>query len=224
MESMTVRRTPTYHYHPCTGHNIAGRYCRGYLSEDLYNLPHNNTQNQPDPVLPRVQGLAHLHGKVETHYDNPRVIIETKDATGEWVELETNSGRTVDETLPDVLLTHTPTPLEPFEAAQDHQWWTGWQTVSSTSASGDRMGLPTGEYRFHVYGHHYVGTEETYPWTVEPYELTSDPFIVEPAELSISINETNDAFWFLCWDPNGDTDSSTSKDSLWVTIHPWVLK
>ena len=58
--------------------------------------------------------------------------------------MQTNSGRSVDETMPDVLLSHTPTPLEPFEAAQDHQWWAGWQTVAPTSANGDRMGLPTG--------------------------------------------------------------------------------
>ena len=53
------------------------------------------------------------------------------------------------------------------------------------------MGLPTGEYRFHVYGHHYVGAETTYPWTIEAYEVTSDPFIVEPAELSISLTTDN---------------------------------
>ena len=47
----------------------------------------------------------------------------------------------------------------------------GWQTVSPTSASGDRMGLPL-ENIASMYGYHYVGTEETYPWTVEPYEIT----------------------------------------------------
>ena len=105
--------------------------------------------------------------------DDPHIVIETKNSDGDWVELQTNSGRTVDETLPDVLLSHTPTPLEPFEAAQDHQWWAGWQTVAPTSANWDRMGLPT-ENTFHVYGHHYVGSETSYPWS-KP--MTSPPIL-----------------------------------------------
>lgn len=54
------------------------------------------------------------------------------------------------------------------------------------------MGLPAGEYRFHVYGHHYVGSEATYPWTVEAYDITSDSFVVEPAQLTITPTDGND--------------------------------
>ena len=170
------------------------------LSEDLYIPLSTEPKSQPDPVLPRVQGLAQFTWEGgDPAVDNPHIVVETKNARGYWVELETNSGRSVDETLPDVLLTHTPTPLEPFEAVQDHQWWAGWQTVSS---SGDRMGLPTGEYRLHVYGHHYIGTEETYPWSVEVYDITSAPFIVEPAELSISVNETSNGLLFSLTGPD----------------------
>ena len=52
-----------------------------------------------------------------------------------------------------------------------------------------------------------LGTESTYPWSAEPYEITSDPFIVEPAELSVSINDTNDGLYEPQFRvPNGDTD------------------
>ncbi len=163
------------------------------LSEDFYTPLDTPVQTQPDAVLPRVQGLAQFAWEGgDPGVDDPHVILEYKNDNGEWVELQSNSGRTVDETTPDVLLAHTPTPLAPFEDAQDHQWWAGWQTVAPTSPNADRMGLPTGEYRFHVYGHHYVGNESTYPWSVEAYDLTSDTFVVEPATLSITpVVETN---------------------------------
>ncbi len=156
------------------------------LSEDFYTPLDTPVQSQPDPILPRVQGLAQFTWEGgDPAVDDPTVVIEFKNADGDWVELQSNSGRTVDETTPDVLLTHTPTPLAPFEAAQDHQWWAGWQTVAPTSPNEDRMGLPVGEYRIHVYGHHFVGSESTYPWSVEAYEITSAPFVVEPATLTI---------------------------------------
>ena len=163
------------------------------LSEDFYIPLDITPQSQPDPIVPRVQGLAQFAWEGgDPGVDNPHVVIEYKDDNGSWIELESNSGRSVDETMPDVLLSHTATPLAPFEAAQDHQWWAGWQTVSPTSPNGDRMGLPTGEYRFHVYGHHYVGSDTTYPWTVEAYDITSDAFIVEPGQLTITPNASND--------------------------------
>ena len=141
--------------------------------------------------------------------------------------MQTNSGRSVDETMPDVLLTHTPTPLEPFEDAQDHQWWAGWQTVAPTSANWDRMGLPTGEYRFHVYGNHYVGSETSYPWTVEAYDVTSDSFIVEPAELTISLTEDNNGIlvslvgpeWgYRLLDIDGSSNGNNPPMGLEVTL------
>ena len=55
--------------------------------------------------------LAQLHGKVEILSSTATRRTRDKNASGDWIELETNSGRSVDETLPDVLLTHTPTPL-----------------------------------------------------------------------------------------------------------------
>ena len=156
------------------------------VSEDFYIPLSIDILTQPEATLPRVQGLAQFAWEGgDPAVDDPHIVIEYKNTNGDWVELQSNSGRPVDETLPDVLLTHTPTPLAPFMDAQDHQWWAGWQTVTPTSPYSDRMGLPTGEYRLHVYGHHYVGSETTYPWTVEEYDITSNVFFVEEAILSI---------------------------------------
>ena len=50
--------------------------------------------------------------------------------------------------------------------------------------------MPTGHYRFRVYGH--TSPEETgsWPYAKSPYEITSEPFSVEPATISIAIDDT----------------------------------
>ena len=164
------------------------------LSEDIYTPLDIEVTAQPNATLPRVQGLAQFTWEGgDPAVDNPTVLLEYKDAAGNWIEVQTASGRTVDDTMPDILLTHTPTPLAPFESTQGHQWWAGWQTVAPTSPNSERMGLPVGEYRFHVYGHHFTGDESTYPWSAEEYDVTSTPFSIEPAEITLSIDVESDS-------------------------------
>ena len=116
--------------------------------------------------------------------DNPHVVIERHEG-GSWTPITTGAGRVIDEALPDVLLTHTPYPLAPFTAQQDHLWWAAWQTVGHYH---DRMGLPLGTYRLRVSGKSYAGGSTTWPWATTDYTLTSAEFEVVPAQLSVSFD------------------------------------
>lgn len=144
---------------------------------------------EPDLVLPaqvprgqQVLQFAWMGG--DPGIDNPQVTIERQDGGG-WVALTTPSGRLVDEGKPDIILGHTPLPLSPATAPQTHTYWAGWQPVNN---SKNRMGLPLGTYRFHVTGTTYIGGNETYPWTGESYEVTSDAFEIVPADLDVAFD------------------------------------
>lgn len=160
------------------------------IFEDFYIPIEVPLQVQPDANIPRVQGIAQVMWEGgDPGVDAPRVLIE-KEENGQWIEVTTPSGRLLDETRPDILLVHTPTPLYPYTAEQDHQWWAGWQTVGN---GDDRMGLELGNYRFHIYGHRYTGGDNTYPWSKEEYEIISETFAVTPGNLTLSL-DTN-ALW-----------------------------
>ena len=151
------------------------------LVEDFFIPLPVEAQLQPSAEMPRVQGLAQFSWQGgDPAVDAPLVTIE-REEDGEWVELKTPSGRLISEKLPDILLTHTPTPLYPADAEQEHHWWAGWQTVGTL----EKMGLPAGNYRFHVYGHRYPGGNDCWPWDKEEYDIVSAEFVVTPAELQL---------------------------------------
>lgn len=156
------------------------------LPEEMW-LPISLTpQLQPDASMPRVQGIAQfmwLGG--DPAVDTPEVILEWLDGDT-WRPVTTDAGHIVSDTLPDILTFHTPDPLYPFDAPQDHIWWAAWQTVAHT---GNRTALPVGTYRLHVYGESYTGSSSTWPWDSTEYEATSDPFEVTPAVVSVTLNE-----------------------------------
>jgi neutral ceramidase len=157
------------------------------LPDEIW-LPVNTIpQFQPDPSLPRVQGLAQLMWiGGDPAVDTPEVELERLDGDT-WRTVTTSSGRTVSDTLPDILTFHTPDPLYPFDAPQDHIWWAGWQTVPH---SGNRTALELGTYRLHVYGQSYTGSSATWPWDSTEYETVSDPFEVTPATITVTIEES----------------------------------
>ena len=149
---------------------------------------------QPEPVLARGQGAAQLLWEGgDPGVDLPTVVLERQGSDGSWQEVLTPSGRPITDALPDILLTYTPDPLYPFEDPQAHWWWAAWQAVGP--AGSDRLGLEEGTYRLHVYGQTYAGGAQTWPWPADPYEVTSDPFEIVPAELSIQVDEAGVAAW-----------------------------
>jgi neutral ceramidase len=139
----------------------------------------------PEPLISRVTGLAQFAWDGgDPGVDSPRVVLEVQDeATGDWAEVTTSAGRPIDQSMPDILLVHTPDPLYPWDDTQTHTWWAGWQAVGHVH---DRVGLPTGTYRLHVTGNSYSGGSSTWPWAAEPYDIASDPFEVVEATLTLT--------------------------------------
>ncbi|MEC9391290.1 MAG: neutral/alkaline non-lysosomal ceramidase N-terminal domain-containing protein [Myxococcota bacterium] len=152
------------------------------LPEDMWVPLEVTVTVQPDPVLARVQGLAQFawHGG-DPAVDLPHVVLERFEDEA-WNPVTTFSGRVVTDTLPDIITAHTPDPLYPWDAAQSHVWWAAWQPVSH---GGDRVDVPVGTYRLHVYGHVYSGSEDSWPFTKTEYEIASEPFEVVPASITI---------------------------------------
>ncbi len=143
-------------------------------------------QLQPDVTVPRVQGLAQFVWKGgDPAVDVPRVVLERRDGDT-WVEVTTDAGFTVSDTLPDIITAHTPDPLYPHDVAQTHYWWAAWQAVPH---SGSRTAMPEGEYRFQVYGNLIDGASDVWPYDTVEYRLASEPFEVVPAEITVELVE-----------------------------------
>jgi len=159
-----------------------------YLYQPLAGL---DLQVQPDVELHRVAGIAQLIWEGgDPGVDLPTVTLEREQEDGTWNAVLTEAGRPITDSLPDILLAHTPDPLYPYEDAQHHTWWAAWQAVGHVHG---RAAVPTGRYRLHVLGQHYTGGGEGWPWPTEAYELTSEVFELLPGELSLS--EEDGSLW-----------------------------
>lgn len=135
-------------------------------------------------TCPRVQCVVQLAWEGgDPAVDLPQVVLERLDGDT-WAPVTTRAGREVSDTFGDILTVHTPDPLYPYEADQAHRWWAGWQAVSHVH---DRAGLPLGTYRLTVRGQRYTGGATSWPWPSEAYTLSSEPFEVVPAELSVAV-------------------------------------
>ena len=146
----------------------------------------------PEAAVQRVQGLAQfawIGG--DPGVDFPEVVLERQEGD-EWVAVTTQAGRPITSNLHDLLLLWQPDPLYPLEEQQTHTWWVGWQPVGHVF---DRVGVPEGTYRFHVYGRHYAGGATTWPWPATDYEVTSDPFTVTPASVSLALDGETLSAW-----------------------------
>lgn len=117
--------------------------------------------------------------------DLPEVFLEIQGEDGSWGEVRTTSGRSVHSPMHDFILSTTADPLFPFDVPQRHTWWLAWQPVSHAV---ERMGLPLGTYRFHIYGQSYDGGATTWPWPSSGYELTSPAFEIVRGDLSLSLD------------------------------------
>jgi neutral ceramidase len=147
-------------------------------------------QTQPSPTLKRVQGTAQFVWEGgDPAVDLPRVVLQTR-MDDIWTDVQTLAGRPVSDTLPDILSAHTPDPLYPYDATQTHTWWAGWQAVGH---SGTRTDLPTTTYRLQVTGHIAQGERSEWPYDTVEYTINSDAFTLEPADISLSLDE--DGVW-----------------------------
>lgn len=154
---------------------------------DYFWVPDGFTARLETPeIVPRITGQVQL-GWIggDPGVDNPHVFLERQEE-GEWVKVTSHAGRPITEDWHDILIAHTPDPLFPAEAVQTHYWWTVWQAVGHIR---DRVGLPTGSYRLRVEGQRYLGGDEHWPWTTEPYEVTTDSFEVVPAVITLTAGD-----------------------------------
>ncbi|MEZ4321912.1 MAG: hypothetical protein R3F61_30850 [Myxococcota bacterium] len=134
--------------------------------------------------VPRVQGLVQLAWMGgDPGVDEPVITLERMEG-GSWTPVTSHSGRPISDSTHDILKTHTPDPLFPASAQQDHYWWAAWQAVGHVR---DRAGLPLGTYRLHVEGKHFAGGSTTWPWAFETYTLDSEPFELVPGEIDIEV-------------------------------------
>ncbi|MFK7927332.1 MAG: hypothetical protein AB8H79_04040 [Myxococcota bacterium] len=134
-------------------------------------------------TLPRVQGLiqmAWIGG--DPRVDTPVVELQRQDGS-DWVPVRTQGGRVLNDTFGDILLTWTPDPLREDVGPRTHRWWASWQAVSHFH---DPAGMPLGTYRLAASGKSWTGSEDIWPWTTEDYQVSSEPFEIVPATITVS--------------------------------------
>ena len=129
------------------------------------------TDSQPEDIR-RLESAYFTWIGEDPRTGTPDVRLQ-RFVDGEYVDIERRSGRPVRDR--DLLLTWTGDPLVPEEGeGQTHHWAIEWQAVTWLGLEGledleDRVGVPTGSYRFHVEG--------------TGYSLDSDPFDVVQGEI-----------------------------------------
>jgi neutral ceramidase len=156
------------------------------LPEEVWTPIELIPQVAPESVIPRIQGIAQMAWiGGDPGVDIP--VVELERLEGEvWTVVRTPAGHDITDSRPEILTTHTPDPLYPWDAVQTHYWWAGWQAVGT---GDERTSIAAGVYRFHVYGQTFTGDSETWPWDTTDYEITSDPFEVVPATISVSVED-----------------------------------
>jgi len=177
------------------------------LPEDFYNpfpfdsrKPHDPKAPRahtlgvaPPAEVPRVQGMAELAWiGGDPGVDFPTVSLERQAGDGSWEAVTSRAGRPITSDNHDMLLVWQATPLYPHTESQEHVWWAGWQAVGHVH---DRAGVPAGTYRLSATGHSYAGGAETWPWPTEEYTVSSEPFVVTPAEISLSLSGDQLSAW-----------------------------
>ena len=138
------------------------------------------TQAQPAAQIPRVAGVAtFVWIGDDPAAKTPKVTLQYEMSTNVWAPVARRSGRLVEDS--EVVIAYTPLPLQ-RSGPQTHYWVAEWQAVPwvgtvGKDALGERGGVATGRYRFHVEG--------------KGWSLDSNPFQVVPGGLSITATRNN---------------------------------
>jgi neutral ceramidase len=136
------------------------------------------TVAQPDPMVPRVSGLARFVWIGDDRLNRTPSVVLERQVGPQWVPVVRPSGAPV--TDGEIVLSYTPQPLrrEPG-MAQTHIWAIEWQPVPAwgavdlAGASNAALGATEEtNYRFHVRG--------------DGWEIASDPFAVVPGGIYAS--------------------------------------
>ncbi len=193
--------------------------------EDLWLPIDVEPELGPPAELARLQIAQMQWSGGDPAVDLPVVTVEEL-VDGIWRPVSTPSGRPVTNAMPDLLTVYTPSPLSPVEDAQEHLWWVAWQAVAHT---GDRAGLPRGLYRLVVEGQRYAGGASAWPWPTETYTVASEPFLLTPAEISLSYDAGSETLSAWLQAPAGGwrlldlEGSSTGANPVYDATISWSL-
>jgi len=155
------------------------------------------TQAQPDAQVRRLQDRARfVFWGNDPAMGNPRIHVERETSPGTWEPLQTASGNSVDDRLPDIIVTYTPLPLsgtvdEP-DPVREHLYVAEWQVVFTYDGLEVAPGLPLGNYRLVASGQRRDGADGEYPFDGVPWSQASDPFEVVPADVEVELVDTSD--------------------------------
>ncbi|MFZ5476450.1 MAG: neutral/alkaline non-lysosomal ceramidase N-terminal domain-containing protein [Myxococcota bacterium] len=199
-----------------------------YLYSPLYSEEEVDAGVVPEIAVPaevpRVQGIvAMAWAGGDPAVDYPQVTLQRRGEDGSWSDVLTAAGRPV-SLGPDILLAHTPDPLNPPEATQTHTWYAAWQAVGHVA---DRAGLPLGTYRLHVAGRSWAGGDATWPWTTEDYTVEGDPFEVVAGAVTVAVSGSDvvaslagpSRGWRLVgMDGNARGDNPLPEDAATITL------
>lgn len=203
--------------------------CEESSVEWAYWVPKFLTPHLEQPTtLQRVDGMIQL-GWIggDPGVDNPSIVLEREVGEGTWEAVTSHAGRIISEDMQDIALAWTPCPYFPATVAQTHYWWAVWQAVGHTGA---RVDLPEGTYRLHVTGKAFSGNDTEFPWDTHTYEVTSDPFEVVPAHITVTRDTNRGGVWLsmrgpaegyrmidLDGDSEGDNPVRGDLSVTWVT-------
>jgi neutral ceramidase len=145
---------------------------------------------EPATEVARIQGVA---GWAFWGSDPATGLIDVeieRDIGDGWQPLLTPAGNPVSDALPDIIVTYTPYPLvgtgaEP-DPVRDHLYFVEWQAVETWGGLHAMPGLALGSYRFVARGGARDPADTTYPYDTIPWDATSEPFEIVPADLGLS--------------------------------------
>jgi neutral ceramidase len=119
-----------------------------------------------------------------------RVEVEREVSADTWEPLRTPRGDAVSDALPDVIVSYTPRPLsgtsDDPDPHRDHLYHVQWQALDTWAGLDAMPALPLGRYRLHAWGASRDPADTDYPYDTLPWDATTDPFAVLPADVTVA--------------------------------------
>ena len=118
------------------------------------------------------------------------VEVERETAPDSWEPLLTPMGAPISDALPDVLVSYTPRPLsgtsDDPDPRRDHLYHVQWQALDTWAGLDSMPGLPLGAYRLRAWGESRDPADSDYPYDTIPWEASTAPFEVLPADITVT--------------------------------------